>query len=144
MRYLPCGLFAGRDSLWKFNFSILFYDDILSPVKHGGGGEKWNRRLPTVQTIHRCVHWSLCTLTKQTPWNVNMCEKWCATRSWRAYTTFSYLTGRSDSMPVDMVIINLRISFLCISQIWMICQAGNKLSAKSLSQRVSKHQTYKW
>lgn len=38
MRYLPCGLFAGRDSLWKFNFSILFYDDILSPVKHGGGG----------------------------------------------------------------------------------------------------------
>lgn len=37
-------------------------------------------------------------------------------------------------MSVDMIIINLRISFLSISQIWMICQAGNQFSVAALAK----------
>lgn len=50
---------------------------------------------------------------------------------WTCIYYILYLTGRSNSMPADMIIINLRISFVSISQIWMICQAGNMLPEKS-------------
>lgn len=53
---------------------------------------------------------------------------------WTCIYCISYLTGRSNSVPADMIIINLRISCLSISQIWMICQAGSTLPVKSLSQ----------
>lgn len=62
----------------------------------------------------------------------NICEKRCTT--WAEDAHISYLTGRLNSMSVDMIIINLRISFLSISQIWMICQAGNQFSVAALAK----------
>lgn len=64
---------------------------------------------------------------------------------WTCIYYISYLTGRSNSVPADMITINLRISFLSISQIWMICQAGNMFPVKRLPQSLClKHQTNKW
>lgn len=108
--------------------------------------ESWTGGLLQYKPKHKPsanVFTAAYALSKQTLQNVNMCENWCTTCSEHAYITSH--TSQGDQIPRQhMIIINARINFLSISQIWMIRQAGNTLSVKKSRVSHSLKQTNKW